>query len=274
VFKKTKLASEPGGVRAAAVAGRFYPHDAERLRSEVSGYIAAAEVSGHKAPKAVIAPHAGYMYSGPIAGSAYACLAQARNSIKRVVLLGPSHFVAFGGLVASNARAFLSPLGPIPIDQQALAQARMLPQVSTLDAAHRDEHSLEVQLPFLQVALGEFTLVPLLVGEASPPDVGKVLNQLWGGPETCIVVSSDLSHYLDYSAAQEADRRTAETIESLNWEELGGDQACGCKPISGLLWAAKQHGLTCRAVDLRNSGDTSGPRDRVVGYGAFVLWEN
>jgi AmmeMemoRadiSam system protein B len=149
-----------------------------------------------------------------------------------------------------------------------------LPRVTTLDAAHQREHSLEVHLPFLQIALGEFKLVPLVVGDATPNEVGAVLNELWGGRETCIVVSSDLSHYHDYQTAQQIDRETARAIESLNGEELDGDRACGCQPIRGLLCVAKERGLRCRPVDLRNSGDTSGGRGRVVGYGAFVFTEN
>lgn len=261
-------------MRAPAVAGQFYPDDPEKLRQEVNGFLAATSAVCEKVPKALIAPHAGYRYSGPIAGSAYACLARGRDSLKRVVLLGPSHFLAFPGLAASSAAVFQSPLGPIPVDQEALGQARTLPQVTTLDAAHQNEHSLEVHLPFLQIALGEFKLVPLVVGDATPREVGEVLNQLWGGNETCIVVSSDLSHYLDYETAQQTDLCTARVIESLKWEELETDQACGCRPIRGLLWVARERGLRCRAVDLRNSGDTYGLRDRVVGYGAFVFLEN
>ncbi|MBI5386921.1 MAG: AmmeMemoRadiSam system protein B [Verrucomicrobia bacterium] len=258
-------------VRPAAVAGQFYTGDPEKLRAEVSGYVGRARVNVDTAPKAVIAPHAGYMYSGPIAGSAYACLARGREVFKRVVLLGPSHFVALSGLAASSAEAFASPLGVVAVDEEALDRARALPQVTTLDAAHRQEHSLEVQLPFLQTVLGEFELVPLVVGDASAEQVSEVLDALWGGPETCIVISSDLSHYLPYHASLEADRATAEAIEALAWETLGGDQACGCRPIRGLLRSAKEHGLRGRTVDLRNSGDTAGRRDRVVGYGAFVF---
>lgn len=274
MFKKFLNPSESAAVRLPAVAGRFYPGDPERLRADVNEFIAAANVASDKVPKAVIAPHAGYQFSGPIAGSAYACLARGRDTIKRVVLLGPSHFVGFPGLALSSAAVFQSPLGPIPMDQEALTQARAFPQVSALDAAHRNEHSLEVHLPFLQVALAEFKLTPLVVGDATPREVEEVLTRLWGGPETCIVVSSDLSHYLDYESAQAADRQTAHLIESLSWAELKGDQACGCRPICGLLCAAQEHGLRCRTVDLRNSGDTAGWRDRVVGYGAFVFTEN
>jgi AmmeMemoRadiSam system protein B len=157
------------------------------------------------------------------------------------------------------------------VDQEALEKVLALPQVLTLDAAHRNEHSLEVHLPFLQVALGEFSVIPLLVGEAAPRDVGEVLDTLWGGSETCVVVSSDLSHYLDYDTAQHTDQRTAQKIESLDWEQLDGDEACGCRPVCGLLYAARRRGLRCHTVDLRNSGDTCGSRDRVVGYGAFVF---
>ena len=274
VFRKFTSASEPAGVRAPAVAGQFYPGDPERLRRDVTGFITAAKAANKEVPKAVIAPHAGYQFSGPIAGSAYACLAQGRNSLKRVLLLGPSHFVAFRGLAASSAITFQTPLGTIPVDREALDQARALAQVTVLDAAHRNEHSLEVHLPFLQVALAEFMVVPLVVGEATPREVGEVLNRLWDGDQTCIVVSSDLSHYLDYEASQETDHHTARVIESLQWEELDSDRACGCRPICGLLNAAKEQGMQCRAVDLRNSGDTSGDRDRVVGYGAFVFTQN
>lgn len=268
-----KSASDGPAVRQPAVAGQFYPADPEELRAEVNGFLAAAQTAEGKIPKAIIAPHAGYRYSGPIAGSAYACLARGRGRLKRVVLLGPSHFVGFEGLAASSATVFQSPLGPVPVEEEALARVRALPQVTTLDAAHAHEHSLEVHLPFLQIALAEFKLVPLVVGDATAEEVGGVLNELWDGNETSIVVSSDLSHYHDYRAAQQIDRDTARLVEALNWKDLGGDQACGCRPIGGLLWAAKARGLCCRTVDLRNSGDTSGSRDRVVGYGAFVLTE-
>lgn len=269
-----KPASDGPALRQPAVAGQFYPDDPEELRTEVKDFIANAKTGTDKIPKAIIAPHAGYQYSGPIAGSAYACLARGRDRYKRVVLLGPSHFVALDRLAASSATVFQSPLGPVPVDKEALARIRALPQVTTLDAAHRREHSLEVHLPFLQIALAEFKLVPLVVGEATAEEVGGVLDELWDGDETCIVVSSDLSHYQNYRTAQQTDRKTAHIIESLDWKDLEGDQACGCRPIGGLLWAAKPRGLRCQVVDLRNSGDTSGTRDRVVGYGAFVFTED
>ena len=260
-------------VRHAAVAGQFYPDDPQELRADVERFLAAAKAV-ETVPKAVIAPHAGYFYSGPIAGSAYAGLARGRDSIRRVVLLGPSHHVAFAGLATSSAEAFESPLGRVPVDMKALdLLLSRLPQVTTRDEAHRHEHSLEVQLPFLQVALGEFQLVPLVVGDATAAAVGEVLDTLWGGAETCIVVSSDLSHYLNYKTAQQTDSATARSIEALDWARLEGEQACGCRPIRGLLKVAKERGLCCRTVNLRNSGDTAGRRDRVVGYGAFVFTE-
>jgi len=269
-----KPASLVPAVRPPAVAGQFYPADPEELRSEVKNFIAAAKPSADKIPKAIIAPHAGYMYSGPIAGSAYACLARGRDRIRRIVLLGPSHFVAFCGLAASSATVFRSPLGPVPVDEEALARVRALPQVTTHDGAHQDEHSLEVHLPFLQEALREFKLVPLVVGDAAPEEVGGVLNELWDGGDTGIVISSDLSHYHDYETARQIDRETARMIETLSWKELGSHRACGCQPICGLLSAAQPRGLRCRTVDLRNSGDTAGGRDRVVGYGAFIFTED
>jgi len=240
-------------------------------------------------PKAVIVPHAGYIYSGPIAASAYAQLAppvfrspdsvgtegEARDIVKRVVLLGPSHYVLFDGLAASSAKAFATPLGTVPVDTAAIAEiCSRLPQVSVRDDAHAEEHALEVQLPFLQIVLADFKIIPLLVGEASDSEIEAVIEALWGGDETRIVVSSDLSHFHDYATAQQTDSETAHLIESLDAKRLRGDLACGCRPICGLLSAAKERGMRCRAVDLRNSGDTSGDRDRVVGYGAFVVTQN
>jgi MEMO1 family protein len=258
-------------VRPAAVAGQFYPDDPEELKAEVNRYLAEAKAPEGAAPKAIIAPHAGYMYSGPIAGTVFACLGRAREQLRRIVLIGPSHCAAFPGLAASTAKAFATPLGLVPVDEDSLAQVRSLPQVKPRDAAHRHEHCLEVQLPFLQTLLGRFTLVPLLVGDATDAEVSDVLDVLWGGAETGLVISSDLSHYHDYRTARQLDRATASSIEAMEEEELRGDQACGCRPIRGLLHAAKKHGLRCQLVDLRNSGDTSGRRDRVVGYGGFIF---
>lgn len=260
-------------VRSPAVAGRFYPLDAEELRRTVSELLAVAAPPAGPSPKAIIAPHAGYSYSGPIAGSAYAQLVPARGIIRRIVLLGPAHRVAFEGLAVPSATAFATPLGLVPVDTESIGKLASLPQVRVFDEAHGLEHSLEVHLPFLQVALEEFQVVPLAVGEASPEDVARVLEALWGGPETRFVISSDLSHFHDSETARRLDRATAKAIEALAPEEVREDQACGRIPITGLLLAARGRGLQARTIDLRNSGDTAGPRDRVVGYGAFAFFE-
>ena len=265
---------EPGKVRPEAAAGRFYPGDPVELREVLKTLLAQVPPATGPGPKALIAPHAGYLYSGPIAASAYAQLLPARDLIKRIVLLGPSHYVAFDGLATSSAEAFATPLGVVPVDLDAVRRLRALPQVQELDEAHAHEHSLEVQLPFLQTVLGDFTLVPLAVGDATPDEVSQVLDMLWGGAETRFVISSDLSHYYDFQTARRLDRATAQAIEALKPAGLGEDSACGRIPIRGLLQAARQHGLRARTVDLRNSGDTAGPRDKVVGYGAFVFEQN
>ncbi len=257
-------------VRKPAVAGAFYPDDPNELRETIAEYLKQGRKPG-PVPKAMIVPHAGYIYSGPIAGSAYARLAPARGRIKRVVLLGPSHRYPLRGLAASNADGFSTPLGTVPLDRSAIEQIAHMRQVQLLDAAHAQEHSLEVQLPFLQVVLGDFNLVPLVVGEAPAEDVSEVLEKLWGGPETLIVVSSDLSHYNDYRTAQKMDAAASKAIEQLKPEDLDYEQACGRFPIMGLLVSAKKHGLKAGTIDLRNSGDTAGPRDQVVGYGAYVF---
>ncbi len=261
-------------VRAPAVAGRFYPGDRAELRRLIDALLASAPAPTGPSPKAIIAPHAGYPYSGPIAASAYAQLRPARDLIRRVVLLGPSHHVAFQGLATTSAEAFATPLGLVRVDVEAVHQLASLPQVIVLDQAHLYEHALEVQLPFLQVVLDEFSVVPLVVEEASTEQVSQVLDALWGGPETRLVISSDLSHYYDAATAQRLDRATAAAIEALAPERIGEEQACGRIPIRGLLQAARRHGLRVRTVDLRNSGDTAGPHDQVVGYGAFVFEES
>lgn len=257
--------------RAPAVAGMFYPARAAELHSQVQTFLNQIPVPAEPPPKAIIAPHAGYIYSGPIAASAYARLSAARNLITRVVLLGPSHRVGFRGIAVSSMTAFATPLGVIPIDQEAVEQVRQLPEVGFLEQAHAQEHSLEVHLPFLQEVLGAFNLVPLVVGDARPPQVGAVLEALWGGPETLIVISSDLSHYHDYQTARTIDRETSSAIENLRFEDISYEQACGRNPVNGLLWVARRKGLRCETLDLRNSGDTAGTRDQVVGYGAYAF---
>jgi MEMO1 family protein len=262
---------DPGSPRPAAVAGQFYPNDPVQLSLEVERFLAEAKPLETPTPKAVVVPHAGYTFSGPIAGTVYACLQRGRGVVRRVVLVGPSHYSSFPGLAASSAQAFATPLGTLRVDQAALGKVLSLPQVTTVDAAHRNEHSLEVQLPFLQTVFHDPAIVPLLVGEASSAEVSEVLEVLWGGPETCLVISSDLSHYHNYQTACQLDRATARAMEDLDEEPLHGERACGSRPIRGLLRAAKAHHLRCQTVDLRNSGDLSGRRDRVVGYGGFVF---
>jgi MEMO1 family protein len=259
-------------VREPAVAGLFYPGDPEALRREVRDLLdsAASPVTG-AIPKALVAPHAGYRYSGAIAASAYAALGDAAAQISRVVLLGPSHRVPFRGIATTSARAYRTPLGQVSIDRVALESIRDLPGVAELDLAHGPEHSLEVHLPFLQQRLDAFTLVPLVVGDADASQVAAVLDRLWDGPETLIVVSSDLSHYHDYATAQGLDQETCRAIESLDETRLRPDRACGCRPLAGLLHAARARGLHARTLDLRNSGDTAGPRSEVVGYGAWAI---
>jgi hypothetical protein len=256
-------------VRPAAVAGLFYAADPAALRADVERALRAVGAARGPAPKALIVPHAGYVYSGDVAARAYALVSPLRGRIRRVVLLGPAHRVALRGLAVPEAEAFATPLGIVPLDAGALARLRDLPQVLQSDAAHAEEHSLEVQLPFLQRALGDFTLVPLVVGDASAEEVAEVLERLWLGDETLLVISSDLSHYLDYASARRVDAETCRAIEQLRPEALDRDSACGRVAVRGLLLAARRHGLVPRTLDLRNSGDTAGDRRRVVGYGAW-----
>ncbi|SCZ56351.1 AmmeMemoRadiSam system protein B [Thiohalomonas denitrificans] len=255
--------------RPPAVAGLFYPSDPTELQELVLELLNAAPEPGSSVPKAIIAPHAGYPYSGAIAARAYACLASARERITRVVLLGPSHRVPLLGLATSGADFFHTPLGDIPLDRVSIASVEALPQVKRLDAAHQMEHSLEVHLPFLQGLLGSFRLVPLVVGDATPEETAEVLEHLWGSEETAIVISSDLSHFHDYATAQRLDRSTRDAIEQLDCSAIGHEDACGRNPIRGLLLAAKRRGLTVKTLQLGNSADAAGPRDSVVGYGAW-----
>lgn len=256
-------------VRPPAVAGLFYPAAPEQLSHELGQWLNASRAS-ELTPKALIAPHAGYIYSGAIAASAYATLRPLAARIKRVVLLGPTHRVAVRGLALPGAEAFDTPLGRIILDTAAANRISHFPQVTVSPQAHALEHSLEVQLPFLQSVLGEFTLLPLAVGMATPDEVAEVLEIVWGSDETLIVISSDLSHYLPYAAAQHVDRATVQSILQLH-PTLSHEQACGATPINGLIVAAQRHQLKPHLLDLRNSGDTAGSRDSVVGYGAFAF---
>jgi hypothetical protein len=259
-------------VRPAAVAGHFYPADPRELAAMVDDFVRAAPVRGGRVdPKAVIAPHAGYLYSGPIGGSAFAAWARSADAIRRVVLLGPSHWVDFKGLALPDAVSFRTPLGEVPLDLEAVRSLLGLPQVRVFNPGHAHEHALEVELPFLQRTLKEFRIVPLVVGDAADREISDVIERLWGGPETRFVVSSDLSHYHDYPRAFELDHDTARAVEQLQAERLTGDRACGYRPIRGFVRSAARRGMWCEAVDLRNSGDTAGPKHRVVGYGAFYF---
>jgi AmmeMemoRadiSam system protein B len=258
------------GVREPSVAGLFYPAAAEELRASIEGYLTAAEAAGDP-PKALVAPHAGYVYSGPVAGAAYAALAGAREVVRRVVLLGPAHRMALGGMAIPSAKAFATPLGEVPVDAEAFDIARAVPDVRVFDAPFEGEHSLEVQLPFLQVILDDFQVLPVLVGRAPAESVAALIDALWGGDETRIIVSSDLSHFHDYETARQMDHRTAELVETLQFEALSSEHACGCYPLRGLLQVARAKGLLVHAVDVRSSGDTAGPRNRVVGYGSFLV---
>lgn len=258
-------------IRQPAVAGSFYPADPTLLHAMMQGFLAGPPADPQGPPKAIIAPHAGYVYSGPIAASAYAQLRSVAERINRVVLLGPSHRLAFRGIATSSADAYVTPLGPVAVDRQAVAALANLPFVQVLDEAHTFEHSLEVHLPFLQEVLKDFSLIPLVAGNATPEEVAQVLERLWGGAATLIVISSDLSHYHDYATAKRQDNATSEAIAHLRYQDIGHDDACGLVPVSGLLYLAKAKGLHCKTLDLRNSGDTAGPKDRVVGYGAYVF---
>jgi len=256
--------------RPSAVAGLFYPADAAQLHRDIQSMLSVVEQS-EEAPKALIVPHAGYIFSGPVAASAFAQLNNIRHTVKRVIVLGPCHRVPLRGLATSSAEYFETPLGSIRIDREAISQISSLPQVKEFDLTHQQEHSLEVQLPFLQEVLDDFSLVPLVVGDTSAEDVSEVLEKLWGGDETLIVISSDLSHYHDYNTARAMDHETCQAIEEMNPSAIHYDQACGRNPVTGLLLAAKKHGLHVTTLDLRNSGDTAGDKSSVVGYGAWAL---
>ncbi len=256
-------------VRPPAVAGLFYPGEPDELRAVVDGFLR-EETVDRPAPKAVIAPHAGYAYSGAIAGSAFRTLSAAAASIRRIILLGPAHYVPIRGLALPGHSRFATPLGEVRVEPEGAQAALRMPQVRVVPDAHAREHSLEVELPFLQALLEDFEIVPLVAGEADGGEVAEVLERLWGGPETLIVISSDLSHYLSSETARRVDRETADEILALGGP-LHSRQACGAVPINGLLEAARRRNLVPELLDLRNSADTAGDPSRVVGYGAFAF---
>lgn len=256
-------------VRNPCVAGYFYPAEPGVLASNVQQMLANAQNFDLQPPKAIIAPHAGYIYSGPIAATIYKTLEAHKDSIKRVVLLGPAHRLGFQGIAVTNFEKFATPLGTIPVDLASIKTVLDLPGVQVLEQAYDMEHSLEVQLPFLQTILSNFSLVPCIVGDADPEQVANLLQRLWGGPETLIVISSDLSHYYDYATAQQLDTATSAAIVDLAPERIHDNQACGRLPVKGLLLAAAKLNLHPKVLDQRNSGDTAGDKSRVVGYGAY-----
>jgi len=258
-------------VRRPAVAGMFYPGSPSELRSMIEDLLREAPPPSGPQPKAVIAPHAGYIYSGPTAAVAFQALAG--QPIERAIVLGPAHRVPVRGLALPGADAFATPFGEVPVDIEGAAAVSDLPQVTTFPEAHAPEHSLEVELPFLQVLFPGIRVLPIVVGDADGEEVAEVLDRVWGGAETAVVISSDLSHYLPYDVARRVDRETADEILALEGP-LHSRQACGACPINGLLVAARQRGMMPRLLDLRNSGDTAGDRGRVVGYGAFAFSED
>lgn len=259
-------------IRKPAVAGLFYEADAAQLLHDIQALMEGAHAHTSATVKALIVPHAGYIYSGATAATAYATLRERRDTIKHVVLLGPAHRVPVRGLALPGADRFDTPLGSVATDCQAVQAIAALPQVVTCIDAHTQEHALEVQLPFLQYLLSDFTVLPLVVGIATAEEVAEVLEQVWGGDETLIVISSDLSHYLPYATAQQVDHATVQSILQLR-QPITHDQACGGTSINGLIAAALKHKLKPHLLDLRNSGDTAGSRDRVVGYAAIAFCE-
>jgi MEMO1 family protein len=258
-------------VRPSAVAGQFYPRDADRLRKQVSDLLANIAIPIKNIPKALIVPHAGYVYSGATAAAAFATLRDGAQTIRRVVLIGPAHHVHVRGIAAPTVDAFETPLGRVPVDKSALNAIAGLPFVIQDDLAHAPEHALEVELPFLQTLLVSFQVVPLLVGDATPEEIAQMMLQLWESPGTLIVVSTDLSHYHNYEAARRLDAATAAAIERGDWASLGPHQACGSRAVAGLLLETGRRDLKIRRLSLCNSGDTAGARDRVVGYGAWMF---
>jgi len=261
-------------MRPPAVAGMFYPDTASTLRADVRRMLDAPRVSeavDRRVPKSLIVPHAGFVYSGPVAASAYRLLADAANEVSRVVVLGPAHRVYLRGMAVPTVESFRTPLGTVPVDVWAVKALEVFPWVVSSDEAHAQEHSIEVQLPFLQSVLTDFSLIPLVVGDCTCDQVSDVIETLWGDRETLIIVSSDLSHYLPYTQSNEVDADTTSQIVA-RAENLHGEQACGARAINGLMRVARNKGLDVEVLDVRNSGDTAGDKSQVVGYGAYAIY--
>ena len=260
-----------GHIRQAAVAGLFYPADKHILKNDIHGYLNNVSQNEQTNPKAIVVPHAGYVYSGPVAASAYKQLIPLKEKINRVVLLGPSHRVSFRGLAVPESDFFTTPFGDIPIDKQGVQLLSELEQVVVSEQAHKEEHSLEVQLPFLQEVLNEFSLIPLVVGDVERHEVAEVIDSLWDDEHTLFVISTDLSHYHSYEEAKSMDRKTSDAIVNLKADLIGYEDACGRNGLKGMITVAEEKHLSIDTLDLRNSGDTAGDKSRVVGYGAYVI---
>ena len=271
------LNSVRNNIRPPAAAGTFYPRNPDELEASVHHYLNKADSlfeATQQAPKAIIAPHAGYVYSGLTAAAVYNRLYPAREIIKRVIILGPCHRVAINGAALPSTEIFQTPMGEIPIDTKSMESIKHLDCVKTFNETHVNDHCIEVHLPFLQTVIKEFKIVPIIIGEVKPHEVAEILETLWGGPETLILISSDLSHYLDYTQANMLDNQTCKVIERMDFQALGHNQACGRHSIKGLLILAKKKGLLVKTADIRNSGDTAGGKDRVVGYGSWYFDES
>lgn len=259
--------------RQTAVAGTFYPANPKELETQVSKLLSDSQKEFLKCPKALIAPHAGYIYSGPIAANAYHGISKFKDQIKQVVIFGPSHHMAFEGIAATHAPSYQTPLGEIKIVQALAQKLKPFKQIGFYDPAHLKEHSIEVHLPFLIKVLDHFEFVPLVVGQSQPEYVAEVMGAFWNLPGTLIIVSTDLSHYHTYDEAKNRDLKTSDQIENLDYTQISPDQACGARPLNGLLKLIKDKSATIERLDLRNSGDTAGPRDQVVGYAAYAVYE-
>jgi hypothetical protein len=259
-------------IRKPNVAGQFYPEQTKALVEMINKFLSEAKhVVLPEQPKAIIVPHAGYIYSGTVAATIYAALSQYKDIINNVILLGPTHRMTFKGVAATMVDCFETPLGSIPVVHN-WRNTLTSSVVNVNETAYEMEHSIEIQLPFLQVVLDKFELLPFVVGDEDFIAVADIIDSLWGKEDTLVVVSSDLSHYKDYNTAQELDALTSQAIVNLTPLEIKHEQACGLIPIQGLLQAAKNRKMKVRALDVRNSGDTAGSKDSVVGYGAFCFW--
>ena len=261
-------------IRPPAIAGTFYPHNPDELADTVRHYLTQAGRffdTAHKAPKAIIAPHAGYIYSGFTAAAVYNRLYPSCETIRRVIMLGPCHRVAINYAALPSSKLFQTPIGNIPVDTDSIDNIKHLDYVKIFNATHAKDHCIEIHLPFLQMILKKFKIVPIIIGDISPLKVAEIIETLWGGPETLILVSSDLSHYLDHTQANTLDSQTSKIIERMDFEALRSDQACGCHSIKGLLMVARKKRLSAYTADVRNSGDTAGSKDRVVGYGSWYF---